>query len=103
EIEQALSRHAGVKASAVIVREDRPGQQRLTAYLVPTTDDGQPATDPRDKVTGRHGDRVTADRETVTPAPIHPFTPSEESVVGGRWSPALSEVEGVVGELRVFL
>lgn len=34
EIEQALVAQDGIKDSVVIVREDRPGNQRLTAYLV---------------------------------------------------------------------
>ncbi|MFE6049723.1 amino acid adenylation domain-containing protein [Kitasatospora sp. NPDC056446] len=35
EIEAALGRHPGVTTSAVVVREDRPGDKRLVGYLVP--------------------------------------------------------------------
>jgi amino acid adenylation domain-containing protein len=34
EIEAAIASHAGVRACAVVVREDEPGDQRLVAYVV---------------------------------------------------------------------
>ncbi|WP_020479985.1 non-ribosomal peptide synthetase [Mastigocladopsis repens] len=35
EIETLLNQHAAVRETVVIVREDRPGDQRLVAYIVP--------------------------------------------------------------------
>jgi amino acid adenylation domain-containing protein/non-ribosomal peptide synthase protein (TIGR01720 family) len=44
EVEAAISRRPGVAASAVVVREDRPGDPRLVGYLVPQQ--GRAAPDP---------------------------------------------------------
>ncbi|MGP4001154.1 amino acid adenylation domain-containing protein [Streptomyces sp. 8N706] len=41
EIENALTAHTSVSRAAVVVREDRPSERRLTAYIVPTVPDGQ--------------------------------------------------------------
>ncbi|MFD0204171.1 amino acid adenylation domain-containing protein [Saccharothrix carnea] len=44
EIETVLTRHPDVRACAVVVREDRPGDRRLVGYVIPA-DDAEPGAD----------------------------------------------------------
>ena len=48
EIEAALMACPGVQAAAAVVREDRPGDQRLVAYVVPQKTAAGPALTPGD-------------------------------------------------------
>ncbi|MFE5581701.1 amino acid adenylation domain-containing protein [Kitasatospora sp. NPDC056531] len=41
EISASLNEHPGVRSCAVVVREDRPGNRQLVAYVVPAADQGE--------------------------------------------------------------
>ncbi|PMB04691.1 non-ribosomal peptide synthetase, partial [Fischerella thermalis CCMEE 5196] len=41
EVETVLCQHPGVRAGVVIVREDKPGEKRLVAYIVPNEEAAQ--------------------------------------------------------------
>ncbi|MFJ4836478.1 amino acid adenylation domain-containing protein, partial [Streptomyces sp. NPDC088747] len=56
EIEAALLADAGVAQAAVMVREDRPGDKRLTGYLVPVT--GHTGGDDTDALRAQLGVRL---------------------------------------------
>ncbi|WP_225817804.1 non-ribosomal peptide synthetase [Streptomyces echinatus] len=45
EVEHTLTRHPAVRRAVVIAREDRPGDRRLVAYVVPETDTETPTTE----------------------------------------------------------
>nr|WP_234440460.1 non-ribosomal peptide synthetase [Streptomyces rimosus] len=48
EIEEALAALPGVGAACAVVREDRPGDQRLTGYVTPGSGDDAPPPDPEE-------------------------------------------------------
>ncbi|MEV5593673.1 amino acid adenylation domain-containing protein [Streptomyces sp. NPDC052496] len=74
EIEAVLTRHEAVAAAAAAVREDRPGDQRLVAYVVPA-----PGTEPHPADLRRHAAQHLPEFMVPTAVvllPALPLTPS---------------------------
>jgi amino acid adenylation domain-containing protein len=75
EIESSLGQHPGLKEVAVLVREDRPGARRLTAYVVA----GDPAAPPSgEELRGFLAERLPRYMvpETFVPLEALPLTPN---------------------------
>src|SRR5262249_2075273 len=109
EIEAALVQHPSIREAVAIVREDRPGNKRLVAYIVPLQEPGQvpaglrscleqklppymvpsafvvlrriPLT-PNSKVDRQALPAPETDRPELTKAYMAPGTPTEESLAG---------------------
>ncbi|MEU7202995.1 non-ribosomal peptide synthase/polyketide synthase [Streptomyces sp. NPDC045470] len=73
EIETALARHEAVAAAAVVLREDRPGDQRLVAYVTPVPGAGPEPGELRESVARTLPDpMVPADIVVLDMLPLTP-------------------------------
>ncbi len=72
EIEARLSQHPAVRACAVLVRDDTPGQQRLVAYVVPHQGSG----------IGDQGSGVETTRRVVSTSDLRPLIPELREHLG---------------------
>ncbi|MEV4583393.1 amino acid adenylation domain-containing protein, partial [Nonomuraea jabiensis] len=92
EVQAAVLEHPGVDQAAVVVREDRPGDKRLVAYVVPRGDGAGLADSVRHFTTGRLPGHMVP--SAVMVLPTLPLTangkldrkalPAPEYAVGGR-------------------
>jgi acyl-CoA synthetase (AMP-forming)/AMP-acid ligase II/acyl carrier protein len=58
EVETVLCQHPGVRAGVVIVREDKPGEKRLVAYVVPNEEGGEQSRQGRQGRQGSRGEKL---------------------------------------------
>ena len=56
EIEASLLSHTGVRETVVVAREDTPGDVRLVAYIVPSSNDSAPAAELKEHLRTRMPD-----------------------------------------------
>ncbi|MFC0430630.1 non-ribosomal peptide synthetase [Kutzneria buriramensis] len=92
EIEAVLRRHTAVTEVVVIVREDRPGDRRIVAYIVPRGE-AAPADDLRQHVAAKLPDYMVPSAFVVLDA--MPLTPNGKVNRAGMPAP-VNEVEAVV-------
>jgi amino acid adenylation domain-containing protein len=99
EIEAALYRHPSVHECVVVARRDAAGEQRLVAYVVPTTDQRPPTNDhrPEDQETRRQGDKETR-RQGESEGETQHSTLNTQN-----FSSILHPPSSILGELRAFL
>lgn len=74
EIEAVLAKHPGTAQVAVIVREDRPGDKRLCAYIVPAADELPDAAELRRYAAASLPEYMVP--SSVVMLPVLPLTPN---------------------------
>ncbi|WP_460443833.1 amino acid adenylation domain-containing protein [Amycolatopsis cihanbeyliensis] len=74
EIETVLTQHPDVRACAVVVREDRPGERRLVGYVIPTDDANLDPVAVRDYLAGELPDHMVP--TALVPLDRLPLSPS---------------------------
>ncbi|GII00831.1 non-ribosomal peptide synthetase/MFS transporter [Planobispora takensis] len=94
EIEVALRARPGVTDAAVIVREDRPGDRRLVAYLVEENTPDGPAPDHRAELKRRLPDYMVP--SSFVTLPSLPLTPNGKLDRSALPEPVFSREEGAV-------
>ncbi|WP_460443813.1 amino acid adenylation domain-containing protein, partial [Amycolatopsis cihanbeyliensis] len=74
EVEAVVAAQEGVRQAAVVVREDRPGDKRLVAYVVLAEDSGLDVTTLRSRLTAVLPDYLVP--VAIVPMPAMPVTPN---------------------------
>ena len=84
EIEVHLLECEGVDTCAVTVREDRPGEKRLVAYVVPTQDLVETGLDGKNNIAPDQASGTSRASETVNPIPDDVFVEELRNFLCGK-------------------